>query len=402
MEKSEKISLLALIVLIGFFFSVLFHYVVGFYLDLKPSYATFLFNPDQAFSDFYDIMFILRSREPYALASRISYVPFGCLSLLPFSLFPYKLQNLILYFVVALSFLFSANYKYFSCENCSKYVNFQNIFILTMLPYPVLCLLDRGNTDMLVLMMIFLFAFYFQKEQSLKSAVFLGIANAMKPYFLLFSILFLFQKRYKEFFLSLFMTGFLTLVSLFVFKGSISEQLSVLFDNLKIFNSLVIAGPLGLPGNSSLFGSFKVLYYFVTNQLCLTNRIVQHLYTIISFTLMILTTFCVYKDNVFWRQITLLTLFVLVSSAITFDYKLVLLFVPIWFFVETKEKTRFDKFYIACFGLLFIPKHYFMLMADGAYRISVQSLINPMIMLVFMGVLIYDLYASLKNAQKTK
>ncbi len=76
MSKEEKIYTLALIVLVGFFVAVLFHYIQRVYLGKGYPYNTFLFHPEVRFSDFYNVVFSNKDLNPYMKADRKMQFPF--------------------------------------------------------------------------------------------------------------------------------------------------------------------------------------------------------------------------------------------------------------------------------------------------------------------------------------
>ena len=99
------------------------------------------------------------------------------------------------------------------------------------------------------------------------------------------------------------------------------------------------------------------------------------------------------KEEIFWKQITLLTLLMCLLPYVIDDYKLIFLFIPIWLFLSNQEKTKFDSFYSILFGLLIIPKQFFILFvrAHGMTQLmSFGIMINPILMLIFMGLIIYE------------
>ncbi len=56
MLPDKKIDLLCLIIVIGFFSAVAFHYYMGSYLGRSYPYNTFLFSPNDHFNDFFNVL----------------------------------------------------------------------------------------------------------------------------------------------------------------------------------------------------------------------------------------------------------------------------------------------------------------------------------------------------------
>jgi len=89
MPKEEKISMLSLIILVGFFVAVVFHYVQGVYLGNGYPNNTFLFHPEPRFSDFYNVVFANTDLNPYMRSDPMMQFPFMNITGYIFSLLPY-------------------------------------------------------------------------------------------------------------------------------------------------------------------------------------------------------------------------------------------------------------------------------------------------------------------------
>ena len=225
MEKSQKILILSCIVLVGFFVSVAAYYYIGGALKLDYPFNNFLYPPNRAFTDFTEILPRIKDLQPYTPpANWQNYFPLTFILILPFTIF----ENLYMaYFVFAGSFLtlfLYLNAKIFNSPDLSRVANFQNVFVLTFLSYPLICLIDRGNLDMLVFPCFAAFVYFFKKEKYQYSALFLAVINAMKPFSLLFLAMFLFKKRYREFFLCCGTTFLLIIGGFLFFQGGILDQ----------------------------------------------------------------------------------------------------------------------------------------------------------------------------------
>lgn len=403
MEKSEKVALLAGIVLVGFFIGVIFHYVLGFYLHLSYPFNTFLFNPDEAFGDFIKILSIIENFAPYSHPnSWMTYFPLVYIILLPFSFIKNRLIAYLIFASGVLSFLTFMNIKNLYAENLTKVQNFTNIFILTFMTYPILYALDRGNFDLFLFVLFSGFIYAFKKEKYFLSAVLLGIENAMKPFPFLFLILFLLQKRFKEFFLSLVISAVLIFGGFLILKGGFFDQIEVYIKNLIIFKKTWIYGDSanGLSEASSLFAALKFLLCSV-NQIISIN-LLEKIYSYIGFIITVITIYFTCREKTYWKKVALLTLNMLLVSYVIIDYKLIFLLIPIWLFVNAEEKTKFDTAYTILFGLLLVSKKIFVFWIKSGHLgqlITYGVIINPLIMLVFMGLIIFEQFYDKKEVK---
>lgn len=398
LNKSGKIFLLANIILVGFVVAVFFHYILGFYCKLNYPFNTFLFKPSQFFNDFTSIIPKLRGFAPYTPpADWQNYFPLAYLILTPFLCFKNMFFAYLVFLSTFLGFFGYWNKKFLKLENISVIDNFQIFFIVTFLSYPFLLIVDRGNFDMMIFILFAFFVFAFQEGKYQKSAILLGIINAMKPFSLLFLILFLFEKKYREFFLSI-GTSFLLIIGGFMlFKGNIFNQISVMLQSIIWIEKMYILQNdfnAHLTITSSLFGSLRELlfkYPAIIPSNLISNETLLHIYKPLSLFLTAMTAFLTWREKVFWKRITLLVCYMLVVPHFVIDYKLIFLFVPLWLFINSEEKTKFDVLYVILFGLLLIPKRFIVLfLPAGVQFIEVSVLFNPFIMLFLMALIGYE------------
>lgn len=397
MEKSEKVLLLSTIVLVGFIVAVIFHYILGIYLNLPYPYNTFLWNPEWAFNDFTNIVgIIIKNLAPYKTINLyINYFPLAYIVFFPFTFIKNQIIAFLFFASIFLCFFTYANIKNFNCKNLTPLQNFKNIFILTILSYPFLMVLDRGNIDMLLFMLFCGFVYFFKSEKYTFSSVFLAIINAMKPSFVIFLFLFLFKKKYKEFFLSLIITIFLIISGFMMLKGEIFSQMSVLISNLALFKILCAFRndtTIGMFGGSSLFMALKLLLTRLSLTPLISTVLLTKIYNIFSLLIVPVILFFTWRENFFWKQISLLCFYTLTIPYITNDYKFIFLFVPIWLFVNASEKSKFDFAYIVLFGLLLIPKN--IIIANYISKMyiyfSMSIIFNPIIMIIFISLIIFE------------
>ncbi len=401
MDKIKKVFLLANIVLTGFALSVTIYYILGQYLHFPYPFNTLLFYPSDAFNDFKVPTKIIQDFAPYAKPNlMINYFPLAYIIMFPFSLIN---NSYVAYAIFASIFLVGfiyLNNKNVRCESLTKIQNFQNVFILTFLPFPLLYILDRGNFDMFIFFLFAGFIYAFKSEKYLLSAILLAVENAIKPFPLLFLLLFLQKKKYKEIFLSIITTGALIIGGFLIFKGSFWNQITVFIQSLYLFKltSIIDTGLTnGMSHNSSLFTALK--FIFCQNNNIIPTLLLVKIYNYICLIIASFTLFFAWREKIFWRKITLLSLLMLLLPFIVGDYKLIFLFIPIWLFLNTKEQSKFDGAYTTLFGILLIPKKIFLFWAhkQGLTQLLTYGvLINPFIMLIFIGLIVFE-QVKLKN-----
>lgn len=405
MQKSEKVLILSNIVLVGFVFGIIYHYVLGFYLNLGTHFNSFLYPASAAFCDFWGPFPYLHKFAPYSEVNLwIVYFPLAYILMTPFAFISNAVVSYLLYISGFLAYFIFMNVKTFSCPNFNKLQNFQNIFIITAMSYPVLYILDKGNFDMFLFVILGLFAYFFKAEKYFIAAILLAIETAIKPFTFLFFILFLFKKRFKEFFLAVLLTVLLIIGSFFFFKGGFADQFVNLIKILALYKNTftyALDNNFGISYGSSLFMVLKLFFCKLTATPIISPVLLTKIYDVICTILTVFTVFFVYREKTYWKQLALLIFNFLLLPYNTYDYKLIFLFIPLWLFVTSKEKTRFDLAYSILFALLLIPKHIIIInhiISPTATKwFSLSIIFNPLIMIILSCLIIFEQFYNKKK-----
>jgi len=415
-NKTSKILVLSSIILFGFSAAVIFHYILGFYLGLPNPFNSFLFDPASAFCDFIQIVPFTRHLAPYQVPSVwITYFPLTYVLLFPFSLIKNTYLAYTIFAAGFLSFLIFMNFKNFRSEALSKSENFRNIFILSFLSYPVLYALDRGNFDMFLFILFALSIYTFKSKKYLLSSIFFALQNAIKPFPIIFLALFLYKKKYKEFFLSLILTALMIIGGFMFLHGNFFDQITVFIRSLADFKAQYIfdnSNNYATCYSTSLFMALRLLLCKLGTNPILTTFELGKIYSFILALMTAITVFFAWREKIFWKQIAIMSLYMMLMPCLVVDYKLIFLLVPIWLFVNSKEPSRFDLAYTILFGLLFIPKHIVIMNPTVvAQRLqsltqnvhwayfSLSTLLNPLIIIIFMTLIITEQFLSGKNKE---
>lgn len=327
--------------IIGIFFNFVF---LSYYHKIDWPIITFFLPKDLFANDFTRMIEVSSNLDPYSIMRNIfpdDSNPYFILSYVYFyliSLFSKKISVQIIYFIYVLLFVVSfafINLKYFSIK---KY-GFKPFFIVTFLSYPFLYLIDRGNIESLLFIFLYFGLFFYYKKQNLFfSSLFLILATSFKPYFGIFFILYIFDKNFKAFFYSLISGILLILLCFKILKGDINyniigflNELNLAQDCSQLYNCL----------NLSL--KFPFLY---------GSQISYNIFCLILFSI---TIFFQYKLKFKrWQILTLFCLLIYFIPTLSNLYKLITLFIPIYYFIDDikDESIKSIKFYSLIFGLL--------------------------------------------------
>lgn len=408
MEKSEKVLLLSTIILVGFVSAVIFHYILGFYLDWGSPFNSFLLDSKNIWVDFSNNYTLATSLNPYRqINAFVNYLPIAYILIFPFTLIKNLIVSYCVFFSIFLSFLIFMNIKVFSCKNLDKMQNFKNIFILTAAFYPVLFVLDKGNFDMFLFILFALFIYAFKAEKYYPAAILLAIANVCKPLFILFLFLFIFKKRYKEFFLSIIIAIMLVVSGFLILKGGILNDIAVLLKSSAIFKYFYVysnANNYGLSHTTSLFPMLKFIFCKATTTPIISVALLVKIYNILCLIINIIILFFTWKEKQFWKQITLLTCGFLLLPYFSFSYELIFLLIPVGLFINEKLTLKSDLTYTIIFALLFMPKNFILdlnsINSTIALFFSIEIFLNPILLITIVSLIIFDQVKTFKNTDK--
>jgi hypothetical protein len=415
MTTTTKFQFFTTIILIGFIVALFFHAVLTF-LKFGYPFNTFLFQPWDRFNDFLILFDISKDLNPYAHPT--NYLPLAYLLYYPFTWLGNPSSALMIFLELFCCFMFwNANFylqKSITTMPATEYL--KSLVILCLLTYPTLFGLDRANLDMLVFIFIALFFITFIKELYLVAALLLAVAISMKGFPAIFIVLFLKCKNYVGVVLCLIFTALLTLLALVCFKIGVFGSLHSLQNSGQALIQSYVINDNAMTSSISLFSFVKVLlkYYYlattgtlvdVTYRAAITSILPYYnVLTIIIF--MMVTFYILAVENVLWKQAMLLSAMLALLPIMSGDYRLIFLYAPLLLFLAESNNDKSDYIYTLFFGLLFIPKNFFMLphtviyafecFATGPCGIipvggySVMSMLNIILLFSFMGVIIFS------------
>lgn len=431
MEKTKKLNIITGIVLAGFIIAVIYHFILGNVFHLGYPYNTFLFNPKVRFSDFtynYQIFETLQFNPYVQWHLPVNYFPFCMLTLYFFRLFPIII-SFILYYAVVIAYFAFYNHKNISQDlpSNSRFTISSSFFIITFLSYPFIIMMDRGNNDSFIFIFLSLFIYFFTKEKYLKSALLLAIPIAMKAYPLIFIPLFLVKKKFKEAFYCLLLVFLLTFISLILAKGGLFANISwFLTKHMVFFNNTYIVGNGGMWG-ISLFSIVKFFIFWMNSCIKLFPHYINNfpfqfnsfifscsqsvmalvpkaLNIYMPFALLSISAIAAYSvfiEKEFWKQILLLLVCSMIFPPLSTDAKLFNLYIPLWLFINSPNKSKKDFFYAICFGLMLIPKNYLQFIDPAGYNnFNISFVLNPLILIIMLITVIvegFNLYIKNKN-----
>ena len=384
MTANQKLSRIRAIVILGFAIAVLYHYIQAFYLGhLTPRYSTFLYDPADHFMDFLSLQEAFASGDPFGPFA-VSYFPFSFVIMAPFLLLP-SLAGLITYLAV----FFAASWAQIlpRLRRLKAQDPLLSLFALTVISYPVLFMADRGNFEGFVFVLLLGFIGCFERKAYRMAALLLSFAASMKGYHLVFAVLFLAEKRYRH--VGAVVLGCLTLNLLggALFKSGPVGSLAQMFENMTYIRTGYFLSDRSLPFSSSLYGLLRLCLAPFVHGIIPAEleriRLLNRLYTGLSvFSLFGAAYWAGWKESELWKRVLILVAALILIPQISFDYKLIQLLLPLLLFLSA-DKSKRDPSFALLFGLLLIPKAYWLVYE----RVSISTLINPGLLLLFLGLI---------------
>ncbi|OGT06297.1 MAG: hypothetical protein A2103_00495 [Gammaproteobacteria bacterium GWF2_41_13] len=414
MTSAKKIRLMSLFILVGFISGLFF---AATKVHHGYPYATFLFKPGARFNDFYGMLPSIKTFS-YCL-SPIYYFPLTFWLLYPLTLFHSSHHAFYIY-----SALFCTYSYFFMMINTNSYQHefnrierHINLIILTFLSFPMLYCLDRGNLESLLFIFLSLSISCFYYKRYYWSSLFLAVAICFKFYPVVFLVLFLKEKRFKEFFTCIALTGILTFLALASLHGGIIDNIKCFLasDSGVAYESALLAG---VRQSGTIMAPIKVvLLHFISLHGSVDTAVFKHYlfiivpyYNIASVLLSgLLALYILFFEKTFWKQVSILTMMTILFPAMSYDYKFIHLLIPfVLFAAAPSEKAIFGKIYLILFAILFIPKNYYLKqftllnypIEPEDLTISICVFIDVFVMCGFIGLIIFERWYQYKTLIK--
>jgi len=394
LNKDKKLSLLILIIVMGFSISVLYHYAQGFYFGKTYPENTFLFRPGDRFNDFYNPVRNSADLDPYRPDKAIfgTGCPFFHLVAYLFSLIkPRQLSWLIFLCSFFIAFILIVKHYLYGLKSKISYHQLLAIFVLVFLTYPVIFAVDRSNFDLIICILIFLFALAYERQRFKASTIFLAMAIAMKPVACVFAVIYIINRKFKEALLLVFGVIFMSAFSLSLFKDGLFVEAQN-FIASQFSDAKVQAGSAVSMFRSDAY-HFSVIIVRSISKLfgaeidLLGNSEFVLFYTIAA--VIVSISFTVYlwkKPQPLWRVMAILTILLILLPYNSGDYRLTYLFVPLLMYMAINEETRNDLRIVILWGLLLVPKNYYTISGEQ----NIGMVINPLILVGLLILLVYN------------
>jgi hypothetical protein len=415
--RFQRAELISTIIIIGFFLSVCFHYTAHFYFQRPYPYSTFLSWPTDHHTDYTRVADAAKSWNPYRYRVAAfhgphgdqfpnvhggevgNYLPFTYIVALAFTVAPHGIFLFFGLFLAGLAWYFVRRSGIGADPHIPPVAKVRLVFVLTLMSYPVLWEIDRGNFEGVTFLLMAAGAALIGRSKYSLAAIPLALAIAMKGYPAIFLALYLPDKKYREAAFAAVLSVAVCLAGFAVLHGGLVQNIQSLKTDLAFFLDYYVihgAGTAGTRMDCSLFAPVGLLNSnpaFIRHALLYYNG-----FALVAGALLVWLIAARRMER--WKLEYLLAAAGLLLPSISYDYKLLVLFIPLTSFLSSARRERTDAFYCASFGAMLIPKDYLFLgsgvsIANG---VSISSLLEPLILLATVAVIVRDVLA--RGAQK--
>lgn len=399
MSRDARIRMLTLLVTAGFLIAVGYCYLASVYLDWRYPDNTFLFRPFDRFNDFRNLYEIVNNSSNATSLDRFRQGPFQFTNLVvgAFGFFTLSKYTATVVFLATWSVaLLVATYRF--VRTPSRSATLRNAIILTFMTYPYLIAFDRANVEPIVLLAELLFCWAFCHGRHRLATVSLAFAVAVKPFPILFLALYLKPRRLRYLFATGGLALLFTYVALLIRVGGL-RGVAWSFGN--DYQQTYAIGNEGLFFGHSLWGLGKIItiwYHHITGT-PLPREYFEHMLQGLTRPYIALAAilFCIvawhviFRESSFWKKLALIVCCENLLPFVSGDYKLLHLYLPMFFFIGSARTDRLDALYAIIFGLLMIPKAYghFVSVPEA----STEVITNPLLMIALSVIIMVSSWA---------
>jgi hypothetical protein len=391
--RSVLIALVTSIVAIGFFAAIAYHYQVGTVAKRGYPDNTFLFNPDDRFNDFFNPYGVSLTPERYEhLIISYSYFPLAQTLTRGFTLLPPNVA-LVVFLAIFVGGYFWSCWRELKDDHWTE--TLRSVSVIGLMSYPFLFTFDRANFEGYIFLLSYLFVHLVRTKRYALSALPLGAAVAMKPFPLVFVVLLLAERRYREIVYVGLVAAALTGVSMAAMINQHGDPLSKFGAGWKWYHENMDLGVGGIIYGHSLWGLVRlVIIRFIAPSFPDTSphdilSLASKPYMLTMLTAMAgLTALMYFRQQTYWKRVALLALAMNLFPYVSADYKLLYMMLPLYMLVNSPERSRWDYTYAVLLALLLVPKNFGHITTPAAIGGSMGIILNPALMAALMTLIV--------------
>jgi hypothetical protein len=381
-ERDRKLGWLTYIVAGGTLLAAVRSYVAGTFFGRGYPLNSFLFTPWEQFGDYFFTMGDVRMFSANPASTVMAYTPVQHLVLSAFTVVP-DITSLFLTIAVFLATLVFCVWRFLTAETWPLWRKLVQVIVLTAASYPVLFLLDRGNTELLLFCLVFWFLYFYKVRPSWLWIPILALAAAWKIYPALLFLVPLSDRKYRDTLVSAGLAVVGTVVSVAVVawiagRSFASVARSAVLTLTAGHGSVQDIAWAGIQHGHSLWGLVQVvtmpLYRLghahrdaywgrVLNRYMPLARVRVDYLVLVAIVAVVAVVWILRAHRPWWQRFSVAVLLMILLPFSSHDYTLVYVYVVLAALFLSFETVRFKAAYTVLLGLLLVP-------LDWVYRTS--------------------------------
>ena len=247
----------------------------------------------------------------------------------------------------------------------------------------MLFLVDRANVEGVLFFLLVAVLLAYRRESFYLAATLLAIPVAMKGSAGVFWLLFLFDRRFL---------ALLTSVATLPHRAPSRRCCSFLVARMRTSTGCESALELLLQATSE---GTSGLRHSVSLKSASTDlgRLDEHFnffvvhYMAVSIAILVGVALALALLRLeLWQRVALLSAAMILVPSVSYEYRMIHVYLPLLLFLAVSERRRFDALYVVLFGLLLVPKGLPILYAD----VNVGTVLNPLLLVALMAAIVID------------
>jgi hypothetical protein len=388
--SGELASAAGFVLIAGFVAAVIYNYVQGAYLGHGYPLNTFLFSPENFMMDYFNPLKASAGLNPYLDRTSVEpalYFPLVYLLMSVPAGMPHLLCSAC--YCAALPVFAWINLRLLRRAGLCGPALWTNVLAFSLLSYPLLFCLDRGNIEIYVALAMAASLFALQDDRSMLAAALLGVAAAAKGYPAVLLPIFLARGRWREALFSLVLVGVLIFVPLALFHGGMFNNLAAWRLGMGFFFSRYALDTYAYAHNCSLFNLLRIIGIRLYGGQDLRSML--SCFGLIGKALGFLLALYVWRiEKNIWKQAAIMICAAMLFVPVSNDYKMLGLFAPLWLLLADGRRSPSDGVYALMLALLLIPKEYNI----PGHNMAISVILTPFLMGVLCVLPILEHYVS--------
>jgi hypothetical protein len=408
----KRLACILTIVVAGFVGSLIVHYERGVVHKAPYPLNTFLFRPDYQFTDLTNYYVYSQNVFDRPVESRqlVAGLASPFMMLCGWLLYVTVSPNVAWWLITAFFFAALVLVVRRAILLVQPDMVWPATIALTLCSYPVWFSVDRSNLEELIFVLLLAMVVAYQRRRYLTAALLLGVMIASKSYGVVFLVLFVSDRRYKETLLAIAAAIVLTLAALWVLPGDFVHNSRYFAQSLAAYSPSYVIGNEGLYFGSSLWGLLKIIFYsygtWVQPDLqrdLLALAVKPYFYFAATVFAGVAGLICLCRMDL-WKKVALLLCSMNLLPYVCADYRLVHFFVPMLLFITNPQPRHTGAYFAVLFGLLLVPTGYFHFEFDRRFganpgEAADSVVLHPLLMLLLVAGLVTS---TLRNCKKTE